>query len=216
MQVRIRSLPQRRAVRAAYSTRSLAFAAAVVSDCVLRGAWAPPHFNGLMRSMTYPGNAPDVLPVGGQGWTASNALLAAGPIAILPLAVWAQMVHFFVEDPARATAERRSERAADRGALRCAERAVLRLLDAHVGTAASRRQSARTKFRIIMKILSVVCVGGKWGAEQSVAPGSFCVFAEAWRRSRRRQGRRASGKRQSPGSRSSYATSPRTGRSQKN
>jgi hypothetical protein len=55
------------------------------------------------------------LPVAGQGWTAWNDLLAAGFRAILPLAVRAQMVHFFVEDPARATAERRSERTADRG-----------------------------------------------------------------------------------------------------
>jgi len=44
-----------------------------------------------------------------------------------------------------------------------------------------------TSCRIIMLEQSAACVGGKWGGEQSVALGSFCVFAEAWRRSRRRQ-----------------------------
>jgi hypothetical protein len=61
----------------------------------------------------------------------------------------AQLPHLFVEDSACPTAERRSDRAADRGALRCAERAVLRLVEAHVGTEASRRQSASASFRII-------------------------------------------------------------------
>jgi hypothetical protein len=79
-----------------------------------------------------------------------NALLAAGLRAIRPLAVRAQLPHIFVEDPVCPTAERRSDRAADRGALRGAERAALRLLDAHVGTAASTRQSASTRFRIIL------------------------------------------------------------------
>jgi hypothetical protein len=91
------------------------------------------------------------LPVAGQGWTAWNDLLAAGLRAIRPLAVRAQLPHFFVEDPVCPTAERRSDRAADRGALRGAERGLLRLVEAHAGSAASRRQSAMTKFRIIMK-----------------------------------------------------------------
>jgi hypothetical protein len=43
----VRSLPSA-GPRAAYSTRFLAFAAAVVSDCMLLGASAPPRFNGLM------------------------------------------------------------------------------------------------------------------------------------------------------------------------
>ena len=98
----------------------------------------------------------------GQGWTAWNDLLAAGFRAILPLAVRTHLVHFFVEDPARATAERRSDRAADRGALRCAERAVLRVVEAHVGTAASRRQSKMATLRIIMQDMqdiSALCAG---------------------------------------------------------
>jgi hypothetical protein len=106
-----------------------------------------------------------------------NALLAAGFGAIRPLAVRAQLPHFFVEDPVRPTAVRRSDRAADRGALRGAERAVLRLLDAHVGTAASRRQSARTKFRIIMPIQSAVSAGGNHGPLDPCAPGGWDSFA---------------------------------------
>src|ERR1022692_2868121 len=121
---------------------------------MLPGASAPPRFNGLMWSTTNPGHAPEVLPVAGQGWPARNALLAAGLRAIRPLAVRAQLPHLFVEDSECPTAERRSDRAADRTALRGAERAVLRLVEAHVGTAASRRQRARTGFRISMKILS--------------------------------------------------------------
>src|ERR1022692_3987738 len=117
---------------------------------MLPGASAPPRFNGLMWSTTNPGHAPEVLPVAGQGWPAWNALRAAGLRAIRPLAVRAQLPHLFVEDSACPTAERRSDRAADRGALRGAERAVLRLVEAHAGTEASRRQSARAKFRIIM------------------------------------------------------------------
>lgn len=101
-----------------------------------------------MWSTTNPAHAPEVLPVAGQGLLAWNDLLAAGFRAILPLAVRTHVVHF-VEDPARATAEWRSDRAADRGALRCAERAEPRLAEAHVGTAANRRQSASAKFRII-------------------------------------------------------------------
>ena len=46
-------------------------------------------------------------------------------------------------------AERRSDRAADRGALRGAERGLLRLVEAQLGTEASRRQSASASFRII-------------------------------------------------------------------
>ena len=88
-----------------------------------------------------------------------NDLLAAGFRAILPLAVRTHVVHFFVEDPARATAERRSDRAADRGALRCAERELRRLVEAHVGDAAIRRHSAMTNLRIIMQHLLALCAG---------------------------------------------------------
>ena len=126
-----------------------------------------------------------VLPVAGQGLLERNALRAAGLRAIRPLAVRAQVMHLVAAALEPVTAERRSDRAADGGALRGAERGLLLLVEAHAGSAASRRQSAMTKFRIIMKIQSVACVGGKWGGEQSVAPGSFCVFAEAWRRSSR-------------------------------
>src|ERR1035441_3629442 len=103
----------------------------------------------------------------------------AGRRAIRPLAVRAQVMPLVAAALEPVTAERRSDRAADGGALRGAERGLLLLVEAHAGSAASRRQSAMTKFRIIMKIQSVACVGGKWGGEQSVAPGSFCVFAEA-------------------------------------
>src|ERR1035438_9439330 len=83
---------------------------------MLPGASAPPRFNGLMWATTNPGHAPEVLPVAGQGWTAWNALLAAGLRAIRPLAVRAQMPQRLVEDPVCPRAERRSDRAADRGA----------------------------------------------------------------------------------------------------
>jgi hypothetical protein len=71
-------------------------------------------------------------------------------------------------------AERRSDQAADRGALRGAERGLLRLVEAQLGTAAIWRQRARTKLRIIMKILSVVCVGGDRaiGGPSSLNPSS--------------------------------------------
>ena len=61
-----------------------------------------------------------------------------------------QVVHLVAGALEPVTAERRSDRAADRGALRRAERAVLRLVEAQLGTEASRRQSASAKFRIIL------------------------------------------------------------------
>ena len=80
-----------------------------------------------------------------------NALLAAGFRAIRPLAVRAQLPHFFVEDPVCPTSERRSDRAADRGALRGAERAVLRLVEAHVG---NRPRPGTEKLRQILQVES--------------------------------------------------------------
>jgi len=63
----------------------------------------------------------------------------------------AQVVHFFAEDRARVTADRDDARPAAREALRGADREeLLRLAEAHVGTAASRRQSVSTRFRIIL------------------------------------------------------------------
>jgi hypothetical protein len=51
-------------------------------------------------------------------------------------------------------------RPADRDALRGADRADPRLAEAHVGTAVSRRQRARTSLRIITPMISAVCAGG--------------------------------------------------------
>ena len=53
-----------------------------------------------------------------------------------------QVAHFFAEDLERVVAGREVDRWAERAALRGAERALVRLVDAHVGVAATRRHNA--------------------------------------------------------------------------
>src|ERR1017187_4535478 len=107
-----------------------------------------------------PGHAPEVLPVAGKGWTAWNALRAAGFRAIGPLAGRAQVMHFVDDALERVTEDRRSDRTEDRGSLRGAERAVRWLVEAHAGAAQTMRQSAMTNCRIIMRVQSAVCNAG--------------------------------------------------------
>ena len=114
----------------------------------------------------------------GCRWTAWNALRAAGLRAIRPSAVRAQLPHLFVEDSECPTAERRSDQAADRGALRGAERGLLRLVEAHAESAASRRQSEMTSCRIIMLEQSAVCVAGN-RARWVVRRSAFCCGPRA-------------------------------------
>ena len=59
-----------------YSDWSLAFAASFVCHCMLLGASAPPRFSGVIWSITYPGQAPEVRPVDGHGFERSKVCLA--------------------------------------------------------------------------------------------------------------------------------------------
>jgi len=87
--------------------------------------------------------------VAGQGWLAWKALLAAGLHVILPFPVRVQVLHFFADVLGRASADRAVVQPADRDAFRVVERELLRLAEAQDGTAAARRQIARTRLRII-------------------------------------------------------------------
>ena len=88
------------------------------------------------------------------------------------------MVHFFVEeDRSRVIADRWAER----GALRGAERALVRLVAAHVGVAAIRRQSARGRMGVAEGRRS----GSKSYKIPAAVAGSFCVRPAALTRSHR-------------------------------
>ncbi len=50
-----------------YSARSLIFAASFVCHCILLGLSAPPRLSVCTWSITYPGHAPELLPVDGHG-----------------------------------------------------------------------------------------------------------------------------------------------------
>jgi hypothetical protein len=89
--------------------------------------------------------------VAGQGWDAINDFRAAAERWMRPRLSRAQVVHFLAEDRDRVVADRDCVRSAVREELRGAEREeLLRLLEANVGAAASRRQSAITTFRIML------------------------------------------------------------------
>jgi hypothetical protein len=60
-----------------YSHLSFALASSFDCHCILLGWSAPPRFSGRTWSTTYPGQAPDLLPVDGQGWSRMNASRAA-------------------------------------------------------------------------------------------------------------------------------------------
>src|SRR5262245_88253 len=68
----------------ARSHLSFAFAAAVVCHCMLEGESGPPQASGLIWSTTYPGHAPLVFPVEGQGCDVSNECFAEVLRAIRP------------------------------------------------------------------------------------------------------------------------------------
>ena len=87
-------------------------------------------------------------------------LRAAGERWIRPRLSRMQVVHLVAAALEPVTAERRSDRVADRGALRGAERGLLLLVEAHAGAAQTRRQSAMTNCRIIMRVQSAVCNAG--------------------------------------------------------
>ena len=57
-----------------HSTLSFAFASAFVCHCMLLGRSAPPRLSGTTWSITYPGQAPEALPV---GWARMRALKVA-------------------------------------------------------------------------------------------------------------------------------------------
>ena len=78
------------------------------------------------------------------------------------MAARAQDVHFVAGDLYRVALDRAFVRPVDRGVLRGAERAEPRLAEAQVGAAASRRQSARSRFRAFMDMdkLSAVWFSG--------------------------------------------------------
>jgi hypothetical protein len=78
-----------------------------------------------------------------------NALRAEAERWMRPRLSRAQLVHFLDEDRERVAEERDCVRPTEREALRGADRPESRPA-AHDGTAASRRQSVRTKLRIIL------------------------------------------------------------------
>lgn len=66
--------------RASYSIRSFALASATVCHRMFSGESAPPRLRGTTWSATYPGHAPVVFPVAGQGMLALE-IAAGGGIA---------------------------------------------------------------------------------------------------------------------------------------
>ena len=71
---------------APYSIRSFPLASATVCHRMFSGESAPPRLRGMTWSATYPGHAPVVLPVAGQGCWRWKLRRAAGSRLILPLA----------------------------------------------------------------------------------------------------------------------------------
>lgn len=79
---------------------SLAFASLTVCHCMLLGASAPPRFSGRTWSMTYPGHAPEVFPVEGQGCDFLNSLFACCDRLILPWLSRLAEVEYALRSPA--------------------------------------------------------------------------------------------------------------------
>jgi len=70
------------------SNLSLILPSLIVCHCILIGLSGPPHANGTMWSITYPGHAPLVFPFDGHGCSRLNAFLADVLRCYAPNATW--------------------------------------------------------------------------------------------------------------------------------